>query len=109
MEIYQVKSGDTLSIIARDVLNDLSRWPDIARLNNIAAPYTIFPGMQLIMPDVTVPGPVVVPAGETGPPAPTRTPPARAAAFDLANIEPTTWLYLGLGTVVLFLMMDAKK
>lgn len=116
MEFYQVKSGDSLSIIARDVLGDIARWPDIARLNNLVEPYTIFPGMQLILP-ADIPGPVVVPRGDVGPfpgwPTPTTrttTPaPAAAAGFDLRNIEPTTWLYLGLGAVALFLMMDTKK
>ena len=53
---YNVKPGESLSSIARDVLGDMSRWPDIARLNNLAEPYTIYPNMALILPDTTVPG-----------------------------------------------------
>ena len=50
---YTVKKGDSLSIIARDQLNDLSRWPEIAALNNIKAPYTIYPDQTLTLPDLS--------------------------------------------------------
>lgn len=50
MDIYTVKAGDSLSTIARDVLGDLSRWPELARLNLLSQPYTIFPGQVLSMP-----------------------------------------------------------
>ena len=51
---YTVRSGDSLSIVARDVLGDLSRWPELAALNAIAPPYTIYPGQVLQLPaDVT--------------------------------------------------------
>lgn len=54
MASYVVKSGDSLSIIARDVLGNLARWPELARLNAIEAPYTIYPGQVLTLPaDVT--------------------------------------------------------
>lgn len=107
MEIYQVKSGDTLSKIARDVLGDIDEWPKIAQLNNLVAPYTIYPGMQLMMPDVEVLGPVVVQAQRlptTTEPKPT---PDRAAGFGF-QMTPQTWLYLGLGAVALFFFMDRK-
>ncbi len=107
MEIYQVKLGDSLTAIARTVLGDQSAWRKIAQLNNIPSPYIIRPGQQLVMPDVTVPGPVVVRAGgpepragELGPPAP---------GFDLRDIAPTTWLYLGAGALLLFAILDPKK
>lgn len=102
MEIYQVKSGDSLSIIARDVLGDMSRWPDLARLNNLVQPYTIFPGMQLILPDLEVLGPVVVPAERR---TPTTQPPPARAAFALT---PQMWMYVAIGVVVLLLMVDRK-
>lgn len=107
MEIYQVKSGDTLSKIARDVLGDIDEWPKIAQLNNLVAPYTIYPGMQLMMPDVEVLGPVVVQAQRL--PVTTKPKPApdRVAGFGF-QMTPQTWLYLGLGAVALFLMMDRK-
>lgn len=108
MEFYTVKSGDSLSIIARDVLNDISRWPDIARVNNLVSPYTIYPGQRLILPDVTVAGPVVVPAGTTPVPTPTPTPtPARVIGLGLTQQQ---WLYIGLaaGALFLFSMMDRR-
>ena len=47
---YIVKANDTISKIARDVLNDMSRWPEIASMNNIVAPYIIRPGQVLQLP-----------------------------------------------------------
>jgi hypothetical protein len=47
---YTVVSGDSLSLIAQKTLNDASRWPEIARLNGIAAPYVIYPGQNLRIP-----------------------------------------------------------
>lgn len=107
MEIYQVKLGDSLTAIARTVLGDQSAWRKIAQLNNIPSPYIIRPGQQLMMPDVTVPGPVVVQADAIGPPAP--APRFAAAGFDLRDITPTTWLYLGAGALLLFAILDPKK
>lgn len=54
MASYVVRSGDSLSRIARDVLGNMARWPDLARLNAIESPYTIYPGQVLELPtDVT--------------------------------------------------------
>lgn len=50
IEIYRVKSGESLSSIARDMLNDLQRWPEIAFINNIRQPYLIFTGQVLELP-----------------------------------------------------------
>lgn len=47
---YRVKPGDSLSAIAKNVYNDLSLWPQIARANNIRAPYLIQPGQELTIP-----------------------------------------------------------
>lgn len=49
-EIYRVKSGESLSIIARDLLGDMQRWPEIAFLNGISHPYFIYPGQVLELP-----------------------------------------------------------
>ena len=49
-EIYRAKSGDTLSKIARDMLGDLERWPEIAFLNGISHPYFIYAGQVLELP-----------------------------------------------------------
>ncbi len=54
MASYVVRSGDSLSRIARDVLGDMARWPELAALNAIEAPYTIYPGQVITLPaDVT--------------------------------------------------------
>ncbi len=106
MEIYQVKSGDSLSAIARDVLGDIERWPDIARLNNLAKPYTIYPGMQLIMPDTAVLGPVVVPKiDRRGEPAPLPAQAPLAAGFDI----PQEWIWYGVGALVLIALMNPRR
>lgn len=51
MATYTVVAGDSLSRIARDQLGDLTRWPEIARLNHLSAPYIIFPNQTLQLPD----------------------------------------------------------
>ena len=48
--LYEVRPGDSLSIIARDVLGDVSRWREIAALNNIPEPYIIHVGELLELP-----------------------------------------------------------
>lgn len=53
---YTVKPGDTLSLIARDVLGDLSRWPEIMDGNGLDSS-DIFPGQVLILPDLVSPNP----------------------------------------------------
>ena len=49
-DIYRVKSGESLSVIAAAALNDMNRWPEIAHLNNIRHPYIIYPGQVLELP-----------------------------------------------------------
>ncbi|MTI56161.1 LysM peptidoglycan-binding domain-containing protein [Geosporobacter ferrireducens] len=44
---YTVKSGDSLWAIAKLQLNDGSKYAEIARLNNIKNPNTIYPGQTL--------------------------------------------------------------
>lgn len=48
---YIVQTNDSLSIIARDEVGDIARWYEIAYINSITAPYTIFPGQVLLLPD----------------------------------------------------------
>ncbi len=48
--LYTVKPGESLSIIARDQLEDLGRWKELAALNSLMAPYIVQPGQQLLMP-----------------------------------------------------------
>jgi len=66
MSSYTVKAGDTLSTIAERVLGHASMWPDIARLNQIAAPYTIYIGQALQLP----PTPATLPATSSSSSAP---------------------------------------
>lgn len=47
-QVYRVRSGDTLYAIAWRYHLDLK---DLAAWNNIASPYTIFPGQELILTD----------------------------------------------------------
>jgi nucleoid-associated protein YgaU len=48
---YAVKSGDTLMEISRKLFNgDPQYWDEIADLNGINAPYTIYPGDELKVP-----------------------------------------------------------
>lgn len=49
--LYTVKTGDSLSKIARDVVGNMSMWPTLARINNIVAPYVIQPGQTLLLPE----------------------------------------------------------
>jgi nucleoid-associated protein YgaU len=50
--VYVVKSGDSLSKIAKEVLGDAGRWPEIFELNKdqIKDPSLIYPGQELKMP-----------------------------------------------------------
>lgn len=46
-DVYEVRAGDSLSVIARRL--DVS-WQDLAKVNGIRAPYTIYPGQDLRIP-----------------------------------------------------------
>ncbi len=48
---YTVQSGDCLMDIARKRLGDPHRWREIANLNGIGPPYTIYPGDKLKLPE----------------------------------------------------------
>ena len=49
---YVVKSGDTLSKIAKQLLGDADRWPDIIAANKdtLSDPDEIKPGQELNIP-----------------------------------------------------------
>ena len=49
-DIYTVRSGESLSIIARDVLGDVNKWKELAFLNGLSHPYFIYPGQILELP-----------------------------------------------------------
>jgi len=48
---YTVQSGDCLMDIARKRLGDPHRWREIANLNGVGPPYTIYPGDKLKLPE----------------------------------------------------------
>lgn len=49
---YVVKSGDSLSKIAKELLGDAKRWPEIFEANRdkIKDPNLIYPGQELLIP-----------------------------------------------------------
>lgn len=47
---YTVKAGDSLSKIAKKELGNMNRWKEIASLNGISSPYTIYPNQKLKLP-----------------------------------------------------------
>jgi N-acetyl-anhydromuramyl-L-alanine amidase AmpD len=55
MVSYTVKSGDTLSKIAKQFYNDASKYDIIAKANNITNPNSIHVGQVLQIPDVPPP------------------------------------------------------
>ena len=91
MEIYRVKSGESLSSIARDLLDDLERWPEIAFLNNIRHPYFIYPGQVLELPPEN--GSDIIEVEST----------AAAPTTQTAGFRPATLLLLVVGAAI-FLM-----
>ena len=48
---YRVRRGDSLSVIAKRIYKDAKFWPEIARANHVSAPYTIFAGQELVIPN----------------------------------------------------------
>jgi LysM repeat protein len=70
---YIIKSGDSLSKIARDSLGDITLWVEIAKLNKIASPHKIYPGqvISLDIPkrttiDITSGTPKIISSASTG-------------------------------------------
>ncbi|HYK09015.1 MAG TPA: LysM peptidoglycan-binding domain-containing protein [Candidatus Eisenbacteria bacterium] len=52
---YVVKPNDSLWSIAETVYNDSYRWTEIAEMNNIQNPSTIFSGDKLLLPNASQP------------------------------------------------------
>lgn len=48
-KIYTVKSGDTLAKIAK--AHGIKDWKEIAQINNLEAPYTIYAGKNILLPE----------------------------------------------------------
>ncbi len=59
---YTVRQGDTISRIALNVLGNMQLWPQLAAANGIAAPYMIYPGQVLTLPDTGVATTMPVPS-----------------------------------------------
>lgn len=109
MEIYQVKRGDTLSSIARDVLGDVDRWPEIADLNRIVDVSMIFPGAQLLIPEAEKLQPITITAkrrGEIPDAAAEADPRPQFAGFDLT---PTAMVLLAAGALVIYLISEDQR
>lgn len=51
MDDYVIQYGDTLKTIAAKKLGDENRWYEIALLNNIAAPYEVYIGETIKLPN----------------------------------------------------------
>ena len=50
-ETYKVQSGDSLLGLAEKLLGSPDRWREIADLNGIGPPYTLYPGQELKVPE----------------------------------------------------------
>lgn len=108
---YIVKSGDTISKIARDVLGDISMWPQIAATNNITAPYTIFPNQILQLPDIGVsipPGitPITAPLIRK---SPTQITIPYSTGTDFTALLKKYWWVAALAVIALPIIFTAKK
>jgi len=91
-EIYKVKSGESLSIIARDMLGDIKRWPEIAFTNAIRYPYVIYVGQILELPPEN--GGDIIEVESTA-----VAPVVKQAGFSL---RPATVILLVIGAALLF-------
>lgn len=112
MATYTVKSGDSLSKIARDVLGDMSRWPEIAALNTLRAPYVIHPGQVLQLPGATRTPPAVRPLIPSIPVVPSMSQPVPVfmgpAGGGLATLIRSPKLWFALAAVAAWWFFAAK-
>ena len=100
---YTVKAGDSLSIIARDELNEIGRWQEIAYINSITSPYIIQPGQVILLPVDTGGLPVAI---TDYAPAPTNGGgETKRAAFEFS---PATLALAGIIAVAVFFMWEKK-
>ena len=91
-EEYVVKPGDTLSTIAEAELSTSRRWGEIARLNDLQAPYAITSGQRLRLPEDTPPS-ISVPAPATVQP----DAPGASTLFPLG-----LWIWMPVGLVLVW-------
>lgn len=99
-KIYEVQPGQSLSIIARDVLKDMSRWKELAYINSIQYPYIIKIGQIIKIPDLNAP-PLVIEISKA-------IPTANAPVTKIAGLpfRPATLVLLVIGA---FLLLGGKK
>lgn len=90
-DVHVVQPGESLSVIAQAVLGDGRRWPELAEMNGLSAPYVIHPGQSLLLPggvcreggaQVLTPGSVPAPDKTKGG-GKASTPVAPGVRFDL--------------------------
>lgn len=124
MSSYTVRSGDTLSGIAQSQLGDATRYLELATINGISAPYTIYPGQVLQLP-----GTVAAPAATAVATVPATTPASSTAAAGALTATPASsspaisglaswWsanksivvmVALGVGLIGAAIYLDARK
>ncbi len=87
--IYTVKDGDGLWSIAQEVYSDGYKWTEIAKANNLNAPYTLTAGQELLIPETgttaATPAPSAIPAATV-----VASATARPTASPVATTRPTS-------------------
>jgi uncharacterized surface protein with fasciclin (FAS1) repeats len=92
---YVVQAGDTLSLIARDVLSNMGAWRDICNINELADCNRIEIGQQLQLPTIeqigttqaATPAATTTTTTQTAPAATTATTPTTTTAMIPATTE----------------------
>jgi LysM repeat protein len=102
---YIVQSGDYLTGLA---VRFKTTWQELARLNDIPYPYTIYAGQVLKLPG-SVKAPSKVPTATHAPPKPTRTPRATPTLTSIApTLEPLNLPYKYVLPLVLLAGVENK-
>ncbi len=105
MKTYTVVTGDSLSKIARDVLGDMSLWGELARINNIQAPYVIYPGQTL---NIDVHGETFAPASSTAGSSSSAGSSGAAATDDATKLKRGLWIIGGVIVVLAIIVIAIK-
>jgi LysM repeat protein len=88
--IYEVKAGDTLGAIARDMYGSAGKYTIIAEANNITDPRRIWVGQVLTIP--ALPGQVGVGTTTTPPTSVVTPPPTPTPITPTPEAPPVTWV-----------------